>query len=441
VLVCIDDADRLNGGSLQVLDTFLGEAPLSGVKMLLTSEQEPRIEHPDKVAARRLCGLSRIDAQRVLQTVAGPSGRPPRLPRDDDDIEPLYIEQLLALHADGEPTRDVASLSSAIDARVQGLLPDQRRLLQAVAVTGGGPETEIAAVLAEEVSTSATLASEHLLTVESGALRIPHRTIADRVLADIPAGTLATLHARAAETISQRPSDIEVRALHAVRGQPDFEAFLLVEEAARLRTTRGDDDGAILMLLEGFEAARSQGMRSELAAASAEAVFTRKLGTALLNARRFEEAIHFLQKTLEKPDDRLAERALILEQLAIALTGCGRGDEAARRRKEAHALAEKIGDRTLLQRFKAERQESQTRRRTNGLYRTPYTTNAPSLGALSGGKPTGHGAPIENGEPPTRVRSSEKRATPKNADPRSEETDATAPIVDVVDVGQPRRKR
>jgi hypothetical protein len=179
-------------------------------------------------------------------------------------------------------------------------------------------------------------------------------------------------------------------------------------------------------------------MRSELAAASAEAVFTRKLGTALLNARRFEEAVHFLQRTLEKTDDRPAERALTLEQLATALMGAGRGEEAARRRKEARALAEKCGDRTLLQRFKVERQESQTRRRTN-LYRTPYTTNAPSLRTLA--SKAGGQAPTSEGEPPTGTRNPEKRAAPTSADPRSEDADGKAPMVDVVEVSPPRRKR
>jgi serine/threonine-protein kinase len=445
LILSIDDADRMDGGSLQVLGALLSEEPLRGVKILLTSEQAPQMADSDRMPMRQLHGLRRTDAERILEAVATPSRRLPHLPRKDDDIEPLYLEQLLALDVDSDRGANLENLASVIDARVQGLLPDQNRLLQAVAVTGGGTVAEVQAVLGGDPSeASDALVYEHFLAIDSGVLRIPHWTIADRVLADIPAGTLASLHMRAAEAVSHGPSDIEIRAFHAVRGRPDFEAFLLVEEAARLRSMRGDDDGAVLMLLEGFEAARSQNMRSELAAASAEAVFARKLGTTLLNARQFEEAVRFLQKSAEKTDDRPAERALLLEQLAIALTGCGHREEALRWRKEAQALAERSGDRTLLQRFKAERHESQTRRRsTNNLYRTPHAASAPPMPAPPAGRPRAQ-TPMSETEPATHVRGTDKRsegAGTASADPRRDDEDGSVPRVDVVGEIRPRSKR
>src|SRR5262249_55077075 len=152
------------------------------------------------------------------------------------------------------------------------LFPTQRRLLQAIAVTGGGTVNEVGALLnapGDVVEALQALVDERLVRMEAGVLRITHPIVGDTVLAMAPAGALATLHEKAAAAAARSGAEVELRAFHAVLGQPDFQAFLLSEEAAKLRSARGDDEGAIAILTRGLDAARTQGMRGDLAAASA----------------------------------------------------------------------------------------------------------------------------------------------------------------------------
>jgi hypothetical protein len=193
------------------------------------------------------------------------------------------------------------------------------------------------------------------------------------------------------------------------------------------------------MLLEGLEAARAGSRRSELAAGSAVSVFVRKLGAVLLNAGRFEEAAQFLQSSIEENDTRPAERAVALEQLAIALAACGRDEEASRRQEEARALAEQCGDEKLRERLLEERRQSRIRQRVDSRFRTPYAKTAPSLHALAATVPEARATGTENASPSVEQTRSDKRIPAP--DLRRDEEDAAAPMVDVIDMGSPRRKR
>jgi serine/threonine-protein kinase len=416
VVLCIDDADRLDGGSLSVLGALLeGELP-HGMKIILTSERAPSRSFGEHVRVRQLRGLRPDEAERLLNNddAAGHG----RCPRRDEAIEPLYIEHFRALAIDSEDAPQAQSLTTAVDARLEGLMPSQRRLLQAVAVLGEGTVDDVGSVLSDPDDVAdglSSLVAEGLLAVDAGVVMIPHATTAERALANTPAGTLSALYKRAADAAAIAEAPIELRAVFAVNSQPGFEAFLLVEEAARLRTTRGDHEGAIAMLLRGLEAARTQELRGDLAAASATAVFLRKLGTVLFNAGRAAEAVEFLEKTLPLLTEQPSERVVVLEQLATALAECQRDEDATRRRKEVVTLLAACGDEALQRRLESHRRDSQMMRRVSVLLFRAY----PSTTRKS------------------TVQSTAQRATPSHAprrDPRREDPDVEgdAPIVERV---------
>jgi serine/threonine protein kinase len=347
VAVLIDDVDQLDGGAMLAIGDAIEDGG-AGVSFVMTSLRPPSgFENVEKRELRGFGGQELASWREHLST-AGADGNRVTLP--SRDIEPLYLEHVW-FHLDDDPLPE--SLDDLVSARVRGLLAAERRVLQALAVTGAATETMLATVLDEELQDGRleALCDARLVEVRSGVARIKHRIIADTVLALSPAGTTAALHGRAADALADDPTLIELRAYHSVRGQANFETFMLVEEATRRRVARGDHDGAIALLMSGLEAASTQSRRGDVAAESARAVFGRKIGMALMNAGRFDEGIDVLEMGLRSPSIGDAERALSLEQLAIAYASVGRQDEATRRQNEALIYAQDRGDTSMIRRL------------------------------------------------------------------------------------------
>jgi hypothetical protein len=89
------------------------------------------------------------------------------------------------------------------------------------------------------------------------------------------------------------------------------------------------------------------------AGGSACAVFGQKLGAALRELGRYEEALSVLEESLGMtgPDDHA--RPKILEELARSAGSLGRLPLAERWRREALAIARRLDDRLLVQRLVA----------------------------------------------------------------------------------------
>lgn len=179
---------------------------------------------------------------------------------------------------------------------------------------------------------------------------VSHRIIAEQAMALAPSGTIAALHANAFDLLPVDAGVVELRAVHSLRGRADFEAFLLVEEATRLRTLRGDDDGAVRLLGTGLDAAMTQARRGDAAQQNAETVFARKLGAALVHTGRAAEAIQILERNVAR-NRGTADAARALEQLAIAHAVAGRLDLAERWKREAFKRATELGDRETVARL------------------------------------------------------------------------------------------
>ena len=350
-LMAIDDVERLDGASRLALGDMLEATPVPGFKLLVTGERSPGgiLGHAPSQALR---GLSRADAEAMLASRHhdAPGGR------SDDDIEPLYIDQFLRLKP-SERQGAPATLVALAAWRVQGLLPAQRRTLQAVAVTGGGPLERLALLLRrpDEIDEALQpLLDGGFLRLNSGEITATHVLLSRAAIAAAPGGAIVELHQAAADALASGHDQIELRAYHAIRGHADFQAFVLMEETARLRTARGDDQGAIAALWEAVGAARSQLMRGELETASAAlSVFGRKLATALANDGSLDMAKGVLEEVLGVAAPRDAGRALLLEQLAAIAQLRGNAEETLRHRSEALAIAERCGDTNLAERLRA----------------------------------------------------------------------------------------
>ncbi|UQA59706.1 protein kinase domain-containing protein [Polyangium aurulentum] len=350
-LMVIDDVEHLDRASWLALDDLLRGAPIPRFTVLVTGERSPggALEGAE---TRELRGLTRAEAEQMLARL----GEPVTLTRSDDDIEPLYVDQLCRLdpsEQEGAP----ATLLDIVAWRVQGLLPAHRRFLLAVAVTGGGPLDRLALLLRrpnEADEALQPLIDGGFVRVSDGEVVVTHSMLARAAIAAAPAGAVSEMHEAAAEALSVHREQVELRAFHAIRGRADFEAFLMLEEAARTRTARGDDQGAIAALWTAVHTARSQMARGEVETAStALSVFGRKLATALANDGSLDMAKAVLDEVIDATSPTDASRSLLLEQAAALAQLRGDPEEALQRRREALRLAERSGDTNVAERLRA----------------------------------------------------------------------------------------
>jgi serine/threonine protein kinase/CheY-like chemotaxis protein len=351
VLLVLDDLDRLDGASLLALQDHLQGDPVPGVTALVTSEDAKTV-FLHGARERALRGLSREEATGMLASLRQPAV----LYRSDDDIEPLYVEQVAAAKA-ADAYLLPETLESLVEWHAQSLTLVQRRIVQAIAIVGVYDVDHLGALLRLAGDMRALLAP----LVERGWLSTRGRqvTLRNTVLGRVagtgaPAGTAVAVHKAAAHRLRNSRDLLELRAFHAIHGAADFEAFLLLEEVARLRSARGDGEGAIAALSTALAAGRVQVMRGEAEAAStALGVFGRKLAAALVAAGRPDEAQGVLDEVLDTSEPKDATRAAVLAQLATVAELRGHIEETDRRRREALEIAERSGDQQLTEKLKA----------------------------------------------------------------------------------------
>jgi serine/threonine protein kinase/CheY-like chemotaxis protein/DNA-binding MarR family transcriptional regulator len=351
VLVVIDDMDRLDGASLLALRDRMQSEPIPGVTLLVTSEHARTVMLLPGVRERALRGLPREDAVRMLSAARQPAV----LIRPDDDIEPLYVAQVAAV-SPSEAALVPQSLEDIVSWRMQALTLGQRRVLHALAIVGVQNTENLGVLLRNPGDTDALLDS----LVEGGWIERHGGQVSLRcavygaaAIAGAAATATAAIHNGAAHQIRNAREMCELRAFHAIHGAADFEAFLLLEDVARIRSARGDDDGAIAALSRAVTAARTQVMRGETEAASAAlGVFGRKLAAALVAADRIDEAQGVLDEVLDVAGPKELTRAAVLEQLATVAELRGRTEDADRRRREALVIAERTDDQKLKDRLR-----------------------------------------------------------------------------------------
>jgi serine/threonine-protein kinase len=345
VMVVIDDVDRIDGISRVCLWDFLQGERVPNVVFLLASEQRPPAAAHGRLHEREILGLSRSDASAFL------SGGRAVVDRESSQesqtssrrVEPLYLEQYRRWRAERRRDRAPAGLREIVEARLQELEPAPRRVLQALAVGGAITADQVALLLErrdgveDAVRTLSDAAFVAVGAEATSAIRVVHALYARVALDNAPAGVVEQLHARAAEVLASSSSDVERRAYHKIRTRPNLETFMLVERAVRLRQLRGDEDGSIAALSDGYFVARTYAARGD-ADANGWHVFGRKLAAALQRSGRTDQANGLLREVLETLGPTDHARVPVLEDLASIALARGKPEEAARWRSEANQL-------------------------------------------------------------------------------------------------------
>ncbi|MEZ4222967.1 MAG: protein kinase [Polyangiaceae bacterium] len=343
-VLVLDDLDRLDGASFQAVADFLGAGRMPGFALWMTAANTLAGTLPVSVLRQQLRGWSREQALEQLGEQRG------LLQRSDNEIEPMYVEQLVASFEDDSWSAPV-NMSEAVEQRLRVLPPDAICTLQALAVCGPSTVEVLARVVEhpeDAHSSLLPLAELGLIDAEEGRVRFTHPLIAEATLRLAPVGALSAVHERAAAIAEERKQSVEVQAYHALRGRPDFEAFLLVEECVRLRLRRGDLGSAIAALEDGIEAARTLLLRDEdEIAKSGWLVFGRKLGELLRSVGRVRDAARVLAEALDLTEPNSSARAHILGQLARVAESERRKVEREILAAEALRIAEVVGESQL----------------------------------------------------------------------------------------------
>ena len=340
LVIVLDNVNLVNGVSRVCLWKFLQGTVPSNVVMLLSSEERPPAGAG--ILDRELLGLTREEALALVSPGRGGERDSPGLKGTSRRVEPLYLEQYRRWRAERPDDRAPAGLREIVEARVQELAPAPRRVLQAIAVGGPLTTSQVASLLERsdglEDATKA-LESAGFVVLGGDGIRVIHSLYARVALDNAPAGVTNQLHANAAAVLATSPAEAERRAYHLLRAQPTIEAFMLVEKAVRLRALRGDTDGSIAALSDGYFVSRTCAARGE-ADANGWHVFGRKLATALHGVGRIDQANGLLIEMLQTLGPTDYARAPVLELLAGIAAASGKQAEAERWRREATMLAE-----------------------------------------------------------------------------------------------------
>ena len=379
IVLAIDDVDEMDPVSQGALEDLLECDGTTGIFVLMTSEQPPDVGLARRIEGHALRGLSRTDAQRLLGDVPLPAGTP-------EEIEPLYLEALRRFRLMATPDDPPATLMDLVALWLRHLLPAELRTIQALGVAGASSLRTLGEVLPrpEDLDDALRpLAEGGVVVVEDGQARLGNALYGRVALAHAASGAVAELHSRALALIDDAPSTVELRAYHALRGEPSFEMFLLVENAARERTRCGSDEATIALLWDGIRVAREHELRGDAeaqVAISARVVFGRKLGEALVRSGRLDQAQGVLAEVLELAPQRDSARAQVLEGLATIAHNRGRADEADKRRAEASMIADYAGDRELAARLRGPMPRLETRPPRKMILKTPVNVFVPRSG-------------------------------------------------------------
>ncbi len=370
LIVAIDDVHEMDPVSQCALEDLLETDGTKGLFVVMTSEQPPDVGLARRIRGRELHGLARADAQRLLGDAPLPSAMA-------DDIEPLYLDALRRFRKLNAPADPPAALAELVALWIRHLMPAEQRTIQALGVVGATSLRALGEVLPRREDLDEALrrlAESGVVVVEDGEARLASSLYGQVALANAGSGAVAELHSRALALIDDAPSTVELRAFHALRGEPSFETFLLVENAARERTRCGSDEATIALLLDGIRAARDHELRGDAeaqVAISARVVFGRKLGEALVRSGRLDQAQGVLAEILELAPQRDVARAHVLERLAAIAWNRGRSEEADQRRAEASMIADYAGDRDLSDRLRAPMARIETRPPRKMILKTP----------------------------------------------------------------------
>lgn len=217
------------------------------------------------------------------------------------------------------------ALARATAMRLRRHPKDERAVAAAVSVLGPRCELRHVAALAGLEVDAAAAAADALAAsglIEPGfPLRFVHPTITESVSAELPAGELSSMHARAAQVLAADSDRTDAAAAHLLQTEPagDPDRVGLLSEAALQAERRGAPAAAAEFLRRALHEPPDAGSR---------ATVLRGLGRAETRAG-IGEGIEHLRAALELADGAY-ERSRAGMQLGRALAQLGRVEEAQR---------------------------------------------------------------------------------------------------------------
>ncbi|SIN41900.1 AfsR/SARP family transcriptional regulator [Micromonospora cremea] len=332
VLLVLDDLHRADGDTLDLLTVLLtGPQPATGPVLILgtyrATEISPELTAALARAARLepvreyLAGLSASATGELARVVAGTELDPPtvRLIHSRSGGNPFFVRELAQLYVaegGGALAAVPPGVRDVIRHRLAQLPAPTRTVLRQAAVLGRDLDPEVLGALAGDTTTlldavDRALQAGFLSEQEpDGRLRFTHILVRDTLYADLSAPRRAALHAAVAEALQRRqPTDPAALAHH-------------------------------LLHAGGPAAARRAAGYARTAAEQAE-----RAGNPHEAARLWAQVVDAYDRAGES---ERRERLGAVLGLGRALAVTGRLAEARRRRAEAIADAESIGDPRLV---------------------------------------------------------------------------------------------
>lgn len=370
LVVAIDDVDLFDNVSRAAVASVLCQDPIAGVVIVVTSERPPEEWAKPPLFGRELGPLPRGAATSRLDERSVRLVEPSRT-----ELEPLYVEQLHHWVAEVGDVPPPPGLLDLVEARLHGLSSSPRWALQAVTVMGEAPLEVLATIVPDPDSFHAALLVLELggfVEVRQNVVGLRHAIFGRVARAVAPRGAMAFLHARALDALRASRSPVELVAHHRAAGEGGLQAFLALEQAARLRMAYGDDEGGLSLLSEGLRLARGAYLNGDEDAENAWAIFVEQLASALVRLGRADGAAGAFVEILEVLEPTDPQRARMLAGLARTALARGRQAEAEARFIDGIAVAERVGDWELAGMLRAElgaaatsqRSPSSMRRRT-----------------------------------------------------------------------------
>jgi class 3 adenylate cyclase/tetratricopeptide (TPR) repeat protein len=340
-------------------------------------EKRPRWGSGEQDASLLLEPLTAAESDALIDSLQGETTFPPETRRRvavTAEGNPLYVEQMVAMLAEGDPLEEIPpTIQGLLAARLDRLSPEERAVIERACVVGKRFWTAAVAGLSPESARDSVAANlKHLVRKDfigpddrpvvpgEEGFRFRHQLIRDAAYNGIPKGERAGLHERFARLIEERAGAnvVEVEEIlgyhleQAVRyrmelGRPDEHVAALADEAAERLASAGGrahargDAAAAASLLGRAAALLAEG-------APARAKLVGELGSALVLAGDFAEADVVLTEAIEAgaaSDDRRLELHAALERAFLrALTAREGVEELRRVAEQALPELDQLGD-------------------------------------------------------------------------------------------------
>jgi hypothetical protein len=375
VVLITEDLHWIDGVSQEVLGRIIEGAARHSMLILHTRRPgyDPPWQGSPAAATLQLEALSSSAIRRLVETRLGVTISPDDFARqvtDRAEGNPLFAEEILAFLVERGAVRVVgadvefdhgataaalpASLQGLLAARVDGLPPTDRKLLQAASVVGRRFDPGLLAAVAENSSDiDKRLAAMQALDLvfldgQSGEYFFKHALVLDALYQSLLTVPRMALHFRIGEEIERRNGNrmaevAEVLAHHYRAANRDEKAFvyLAMAGAKALRVYSVDEAekhlaSAIALVDKDPGCASDEQVAALLVGYTRLSNLLMRFHAATTTVDRFRPRVEILGAN--------ADCVLVQHHYVFALTMSGRFHQAARAQSDLDAAAEELGD-------------------------------------------------------------------------------------------------